>query len=135
MNFSNDQNDPNELSIKLKSDIVKALKDKVDLIYKKYNNLILQQEKIIESGSKETIIEQTKNLNEQRSQFSNEMTDELEKNIDFGDVSSNPELVKQLKLVYAMVKQNGTQSSESEKEKSLQDQTVIETEIKPSNHF
>ena len=121
------------MSIKLKSDIVKALKDKVDHIYKKYNNLILQQEKIIENSSKETIIEQTKNLSEQRSQFSNEMTDELEKNIDFGDISSNPELVKQLKLVYAMVKQNGSSESVKEKEEKPQDQTVIETEIKPSN--
>ena len=100
--------DKNELSIKLKSDMVRAVAEKVDLIYNKFNSLLMQQERIIEeSGGGE---EKARALNEQRANFSAEMAGELEKNIDFGefgDVSSNPELIRQLQQVYMQLKQNG----------------------------
>lgn len=91
-----------------KNDLVKSVAEKVNMIYEKFNNLLIQQEKIIESSSKENVEKQTSVLNQQRAHFSSEMADELEKNIDFADISSNPELIMQLQQVYNIVKQNGS---------------------------
>ena len=109
----NTNDDPNELSVKFKSEFVKAVAEKVDLIYKKYNNLITQQENIIANSTKESIEQQTKNLNEQKNHFSEEMASV----INFEDVSSNPELIKQLKQVYALLKQNGGQNTNQDRTK------------------
>ena len=39
-------------SVNLKNDLVKSVAEKVNMIYEKFNNLLIQQEKIIESCSK-----------------------------------------------------------------------------------
>jgi hypothetical protein len=111
---NNDQTvieNPNVQSVSLKNDLVKSVAEKVNMIYEKFNNLLIQQEKIIESSSKENVEQQTDILNQQRAHFSSEMADELEKNIDFADISSNPELIMQLKQVYNIVKHNGSATS------------------------
>ena len=111
INLMHTNDDPNELSVKFKSEFVKAVAEKVDLIYKKYNNLITQQESIIANSTKESIEKQTKNLNEQKNHFSEEMASV----INFEDVSSNPELIKQLKQVYALLKQNSVKNTNQDR--------------------
>ncbi len=126
--------DKNELSIKLKSDLVRTVAEKVDLIYNKFNSLLMQQERIIEeSGGGE---EKARALNEQRANFSAEMVGELEKNIDFGefgDVSSNPELIKQLQQVYLQLKQNGVGVQKKEGKASVAE--VVEIKKCKSLYF
>lgn len=113
-----------------KNDLVKSVAEKVNMIYEKFNNLLIQQEKIIESSSKENVEQQTSILNQQRAHFSSEMADELEKNIDFADISSNPELIMQLQQVYNIVKQNGSattpKSSPKTSTKKLSNQSSTE---------
>ncbi len=115
MSESQTQIDMNEYSIKLKSDLVKSVAEKVEAIYNKYNELIHRQENIM-LDSKKSFQEQAKELNEQKSHFSEEMAQELENNINFDAVSSDPELIKRLKQVYAQVKENLTKQDEESEE-------------------
>ncbi len=129
--------DTNETSIKLKSDLVKAVAEKVDLIYNKFNSLLMQQEMMIEqSGDGRSREEKTKALNEQKANFSAEMASELEKNIDFGefgDVSSNPELIKQLQQVYLQLKQNGVGAQQKRDDVKREVVEIKKCELKGQN--
>jgi hypothetical protein len=101
-------------------DFVKSFEDKVFAIYSKYDNLIDQQTHKLDNKT-ESVSINTKNhlntqlseLNEQKAQFSDEIARELSENVNFEEISSNPELVKRLKELYSLVKKNGSSSSEN----------------------
>jgi hypothetical protein len=100
-------------STKLNKDMIQSFEDRVFAIYNKFDILLSQQENILDnktdlnsSKSKEAN-EKLIELNEQKVQFSQEMARELSENVNFDEITSNPELVKRLKSLYTLVKTNG----------------------------
>jgi hypothetical protein len=101
-------------------DFVKSFEDKVFAIYSKYDNLIDQQTHKLDSrtesislNTKKHLNTQLTELNEQKAQFSDEIARELSENVNFEEISSNPDLVKRLKELYSLVKKNGSSNTEN----------------------
>ena len=100
-----------------KSDLVQSVADKVDAIYKKYNELITKQENRMERGS-----EMAKELSEQKAHFSEELAQELK--VNFDELTSNPELAQKLRNVYQLVKENTSSQIEPPKVKPRQSESL-----------
>ena len=100
-----------ELTNRLNKDFVKSFEDRVFAIYSKYDNLIDQQVTKIDRQQSESASQQNNQnvaeLNMQKAEFSNEIARELRENVNFEEISSNPELVKRLKELYSLVEKNG----------------------------
>lgn len=99
---NNSMMDLNESSIKLKADLVKSMAERVETIFNKYNELLHKQENII-IDSKMSLEQHTKNINEQKAHFSEELANELE---NFDAVTNDPNLARRIKEIYEQVKQN-----------------------------
>lgn len=93
-------------SSRINKDFVKSFEDKVFAIYSKFDHLLMLQENKLEGKESD---DQKKELNEQKAQFSEEIAKELQENINFDEISSNPELIQRLKELYDIVKKNTNQ--------------------------
>ncbi len=113
-NVSTSQIKTDESVNRLNKDFIQSFEDRVFAIYNKFDVLLSQQQENIASTAS---VDQKKfpnarlsELNEQKAQFSEEMARELSENVNFDEISSNPELVKRLKELYKLVKTNGKRS-------------------------
>ena len=113
---------------KLNKDMIQSFEDRVFAIYNKFDILLSQQETILDSKANPDLSfskskeanERLIELNEQKVQFSQEMARELSENVNFDEITSNPELVKRLKSLYKLVKTNGTANeNENDNDKVL----------------
>ena len=86
-----------------KNDLVQSVADKVDAIYKKYNDLITQQERRLNKSGPDDL---AKEFSAQKANLSEELAGEL--NINFDELTSNPELIKRLRNMYVYVKESSS---------------------------
>lgn len=93
-------------------DFISSFEQKFFAIYNKFDQLLNQQENNLERSSTSIRI---KELNAQKAQFIDETAKELNENVNFDEISSDPELIQRLKDIYDLIK---TSNNEDKKEEN-----------------
>lgn len=82
---------------------IQQIKDKFFAIYERFDNLIKVQERNTHREPDETQLDQ---INGQKADFLNEIEKELDENIKFSQISSDPEMIKQLKEIHDRIQKS-----------------------------